>query len=471
MPELSNLLRQRLSAQEGTVRDHPDADTLTAFSEQLLPASERQQVLAHLSACADCREVLALSQPEFAEAATQPVFAPAPIPVWRRLFKPAFGFAGAVAATAVIAILVLQNPHQTNQSQSNPEAKVSPLPSPAVEDRQSSNPQTTAGNTSGTSQPEAARSFAEGQGDLANQNRARAERSASAATIPVQPRGSIVRARAAGPAAVQPSLTAGLQKQDYLNNAFFETGSPDVVLNQNAMPSAPAQRSLASEAKLTANSGQIASFYDIPANTSNKSSMRLLTPPPPQEHFGLNLSKIVIAGAHSVFHARVAAPAIRSNSLVTSAMSRDASAELQKDQMAETAAAPGNTQSGALGNYALSAPSFASAASSVALWKIAGGKLFRSAGPEWEEAYPGASFQFTVVNAHGNEVWAGGSQTSLIYSHNGGKTWQTAKLGDAASGAIVSIVFLGTNVQVKTSDDQLWSSSDGGKTWAQSNAQ
>ena len=50
-------------------------------------------------------------------------------------------------------------------------------------------------------------------------------------------------------------------------------------------------------------------------------------------------------------------------------------------------------------------------------------------------------------------------------SNDGGKTWEAARLGDAASGNVVSILFSGNNIQIKTSDDQLWLSSDGGKTW------
>src|SRR4029077_9354150 len=106
MPELSNLLRQRLGAAENGAPVHPDADTLTAYVEQLLPATERQQVLTHLSACGHCREVLALSQPELPELAAQTVIQPAPVSRWRRLFTPAFGLAASVAAMAVIAVVV-----------------------------------------------------------------------------------------------------------------------------------------------------------------------------------------------------------------------------------------------------------------------------------------------------------------------------------------------------------------------------
>jgi hypothetical protein len=258
-----------------------------------------------------------------------------------------------------------------------------------------------------------------------------------------------------------------LQKQDYLNNAFFETSADTVALNANGLPAAPAAHNLSSEAKLSAAAGQVPSAYDIPAN-SGKSNVRLLTPSP-ADHSSI-FDKLKIAGARNIFRPRIA-PAIKSNSLGFSAMNTKPGMDMQKDQPAEMASAPANAGIGgtetALASRALSASSFASGGASAPLWKIAGGKLFRSTGSAWEEAYPGASFQFTVVTPHGSEVWAGGSQATLIHSRDGGAHWETAKLGDLASGAIMSIVFLGSNVQVKTSDNQSWSSSDGGKTWTQ----
>lgn len=53
----SNPLRRELArGQHG--EPHPDSDVLTALSEGSLLQGERQQVLAHLAVCADCREVL-----------------------------------------------------------------------------------------------------------------------------------------------------------------------------------------------------------------------------------------------------------------------------------------------------------------------------------------------------------------------------------------------------------------------------
>jgi hypothetical protein len=41
---------------------HPDADVLSAFAEHALPDHERLETLAHLAECADCREIVFLSQ-------------------------------------------------------------------------------------------------------------------------------------------------------------------------------------------------------------------------------------------------------------------------------------------------------------------------------------------------------------------------------------------------------------------------
>ena len=56
-------LKRALPGQEPTERAHPDADLLTAFTEQTLPATEREGLLDHLSLCGDCRDVIALALP------------------------------------------------------------------------------------------------------------------------------------------------------------------------------------------------------------------------------------------------------------------------------------------------------------------------------------------------------------------------------------------------------------------------
>ncbi len=89
---------------------HPDADQLSAFVEQALPPHEREQTLAHLAACADCRAIVALS--------LRPVDdSPAPLPEPAR--RP--WFAGwnlawpAVAALAGLAFFLIHLHNAANK--------------------------------------------------------------------------------------------------------------------------------------------------------------------------------------------------------------------------------------------------------------------------------------------------------------------------------------------------------------------
>ena len=78
-PSKPNSFAQALAAQKAA-GEHPDADVLTAFAEGSLLARERETVMAHLAACAECREVVSLSATEQAReleliAAASPVAA------------------------------------------------------------------------------------------------------------------------------------------------------------------------------------------------------------------------------------------------------------------------------------------------------------------------------------------------------------------------------------------------------------
>jgi len=127
MPELSSLLRQRLRAGENARLQHPDADTLTAYVEQLLPAAERKLVLQHISLCGDCREIVFLATPEDAPVAAPeaaetvaPAAVLSPFPARRRWFQsPRFGLAASLAAMAAALTLVIELPHK-NQPLSTP---------------------------------------------------------------------------------------------------------------------------------------------------------------------------------------------------------------------------------------------------------------------------------------------------------------------------------------------------------------
>jgi hypothetical protein len=485
MPELQNLLRQRLAATENGSQAHPDADTITAYAEQSLPTAERQTVVAHLAVCESCREVLFLSQPEV-ELAAQAVIKPAPVSAWRRLFTPAFGVAAAVAAMAIIAVLVLQLPHQAGQQQASvqPNQQAAAPQAPSTESAQPA--QTAQASPSQPSENESAARTAAASPqtswlDLVQSDRAKANqsRSANAKSADLKVVGGNIAPPPPAPTK-SPVLTAGLLKKDYVNTNFFANSGENVVLagqDGNSAPSGPQPQTAAANRPFSYSSDKITSFSDIPPNATGKSNVRLMTPTPaPSERLSCPLcSKVAQATAHTL-HLHIAAPALRASTLGNSALGGPGmfSNTLEKSQSAEVSAAPKKSEGGSLANSdsfssrALSESTFSYSANSPGtVWKVAGGKLIKSSvQSEWEDAYPAAGIEFSFVSARGKEVWAGGSNATLIHSHDSGATWETVKLGDSASGTIVTIIAGALNVQVKTSDNQLWSSTDGGKTWA-----
>jgi hypothetical protein len=91
---------------------HPDADQLSAFAEQALPAHEQQQMLAHLAHCAVCREVVFLAE----EAAVVAQAAPLPasnrvsggLGSWLSKWFSGWNLAWSAAALACLIVLAVQ---------------------------------------------------------------------------------------------------------------------------------------------------------------------------------------------------------------------------------------------------------------------------------------------------------------------------------------------------------------------------
>lgn len=139
MAELPEIVRQRLAQQPGG--DHPDPDLLAAFAEGALTARERTQVLAHLGACAACREVVSLALPQ--TPAPQP--APAPVPsAWLRW--PVLRW-GAVAAAMVIVAAAVMLRMPSRKSLGVEERSIAQAPKPEQSVPASAAPETEAKNT------------------------------------------------------------------------------------------------------------------------------------------------------------------------------------------------------------------------------------------------------------------------------------------------------------------------------------
>ncbi len=79
---------------------HPDADSLTAFIEGVLPEHERLDCLAHLADCPRCRDIVYLAQEPVAPAPIPTE----PIPFWKRWFTPVPILAAAVVFVLLVSI-------------------------------------------------------------------------------------------------------------------------------------------------------------------------------------------------------------------------------------------------------------------------------------------------------------------------------------------------------------------------------
>jgi hypothetical protein len=132
---------------------HPDAESLNAFVEHTLEASEREQVLAHLAKCGRCRQVVFLAHEaaaveqmeEVAVAAAQPVKARrSRFMNWRLAWVPIAALAGFVAFAVVQHSRRVPTETQVAKSVQNETtvAKNAP-PEPAIVATPSATPPTT----------------------------------------------------------------------------------------------------------------------------------------------------------------------------------------------------------------------------------------------------------------------------------------------------------------------------------------
>ncbi len=100
MSDVAKFVRHAMNRK--SPEDHPDENLLSAFSEGRLPQREQDQLLAHLSECSQCREIVAFSMPEGSQLAQA-----SPVSMRQRLRWPVLRWAGAIAAVVIVATAVL----------------------------------------------------------------------------------------------------------------------------------------------------------------------------------------------------------------------------------------------------------------------------------------------------------------------------------------------------------------------------
>ena len=414
---------------------HPDADVLTAFAEQALSGAEREGVVRHLSRCADCREVVALSIPPMETIA---------LPTADRKGVPAAGTSGgglrawfawpnlrwaAMAAAGVVGVAVLTfGPGKQHQSmvenvsqraeKAAPSSDASAKPVPPLVDQ---------------AMPPAANPA---KADTSLAREARASR-----MIAPQP----LRAQS------QAATDSAAQFADQKRADSLESKGNFSSEAKRLTPQAPAARAA------SVNGGMVASEQ-------------------PEQMIGSSRETVEVNGAAEVVQSAPTEERLTARNELTPPIEKAKPAAKEEAQLKAQVPDSG-TQNKLAATYSNSDTAFAlqkqrstRSKDVAAQWSLAQGRLQRSldAGTTWQTAlqlqHPLLSF-----GARGSDVWAGGQAGTLFHSTDSGTTWsmlQPSTKAESLSSDIVAIeVRSQAEIVLSTSNNESWTTIDAGKTW------
>jgi hypothetical protein len=440
MPEVPKIVHDRLRAglPGGTVpkAPHPDPDVLTAFAEQALSAAEREGVLQHLARCGDCRELVALSVPPM-ESTAQPVAAEeseAPVSVAsnargetggpRSWFAwPGLRWAALAAGLVVAGGILLIHPGKPSAVPEAKQQAASAGPQheeTIVAKKAAPTPASEANNTEKKPAP-AERAF-----------------------------GRDKESNLAYPAAV-PAAKVMARGQSETRAADKDLAGPAMGAAFGAAPAKPAPTDRASADAFEVNGAATAAKTEGTRNDLSVSELRAAAP--------MIISK---------------AKAATTDSNEPSALQR--SENLDAKQATTDTAAQQQRAVGGAGTLAsnlrpnANKTDFLQLAPSPPQWAIHGNELQRSldAGVAWKTVLH-SDRPLLCYAAGGNDIWVGGKGGNLFHSTNGGVTWSqvhpSAQQQTLSDDVTHIDIHSPSQVAVLTSNNQSWSTTDGGITW------
>jgi Putative zinc-finger len=450
MTEVPKIVYDRLRAAVPE-RAHPDADLLSAFAEQALSATERDGVLQHLALCGDCREVVALALPAAdlapPQAADEDGIRTTVLREGSRASHklsfawPSLRWAALAAGVAVAAAVLLVHPGKLNQAtlpSVNPQVATTAPPASGPQTASSSVP------SSAPSSP-----IASSPTD---------QRAVSAKTDEAQPKSELRLSK---------KLKAG---QVVTPSARAESG---MLLADNMMDSRQTpKRSAAPSASAPA--------FGYDARSSRAATETV-------EVSGAAAAATIEPSAENVLTARNNAPR---NDAPAIEKAKPAPQEMEtnnnnEEQKAQAAAVPGPARVQA--RNVMSAAKLASPASPTqarnVIWAITAGVLQRSldSGQSWQDALH-ADHPLLCYSSHDEDVWTGGQAGILFHSANSGVTWVQLQPSIKARQLSSDITHIDVRndefrdglrdnargpaeILLSTSNNEIWSSADGGKTW------
>ena len=451
MTEVPKIVYDRLRAALPE-RTHPDADLLTAFAEQTLSTAERDGVLEHLALCGDCREVVALALPAADMVPRQTADdegvrttvsrAGASTTHKLTLAWPTLRWAALAAGVAVAASVLLIHPGKLNQATPPSANRHVAITVPA-----DSGPQASSSLVSVPS-----RSIASSPTD---------QPAVLAKTDEAQRKSELWSSK---------RLKAG---QVLTRTPQAESG---ILLADNKKDSDHADR-------LSATPSASAGAFNNDARSSRAATETV-------EVSGEAAAVTKEPSAEDVLMARNETPRTDAPAIEKAkpALQEKEVDEGEQKSKAATAPGPARLQSrNVMSTVKMASPASQSLAPHVT-WTITAGVLQRSldGGQSWQDALH-ADHPLLCYASHDEDVWTGGQTGTLFHSANSGVTWaqvQPSVKARQLSSDITHIEVRNTELRndelrgnlrddvrgpaailLSTSNNEIWSSVDGGKTW------
>jgi hypothetical protein len=425
MAELPKIVSSRM--RQGEAGPHPDADVLSAFGEQRLRGAERESVLAHLAACGDCREIVALAAPP-QEAAVETVAI-----IGRRGRFGVWQW-GAVAASIVIVggAVWMAAPEMMVRKAPMPAAETSiAIPARGAEEAQQTEiasaekaePSAVRGKNDVSSPPPTEEKFnrTKERDQLSDANRTAGigggiPRSANG-EVPGGSIGFTMDARRSASAVAEP------KSDNQRKGQFAAIASPPKVVMQTRNEVAPA----------TAEDRAAAPAASAPAAAAELDSRLAAKPVSPAPEKQEQPKDEESANANSA-----------------RARGDEARHAFTLDQSLSKKAKPGYDFLPAM-----------RLSSNGMLQQQAIGK-----NNSWRDLKVGAGEPLRALALRGDEIWVGGDKGVLYRSADGGRSWTAVDLKLADKAGVITLKFRDLqHGELTTSSGETWVSEDGGSTW------
>ena len=425
-------MKQRLAARQVAAEaEHPSADTLVAFAEQGLRASERQRVLSHLAVCPACRQTVSLA------TSAEPVSSVA-LPLRNRgvRFPMALRWASAAATLAVaIGVGVLSYEHQDRST-------FRAASSPSQMQEKSATPAAQLGTKQNSEVPKS-QAKAETQMNAANFRRANPQ---SRVLADASARRAEPQLKKAQRDAVLGGLVASSR-----STTLPPSNAADAFMASNAVTPSPPPPPAPLDAKASTISDVAAAGGVVGGAAAPSASAQQVL------EARSNAQLQTTGEAAKVDRSTYNGP--------TSASLQQRPASLPEMKTAASSAIGGPVRKGAIHSFA-----------PIAHWTISSnGKLQRESGDgRFTSIEPAPGVSIRAVAAQGIEVWAAGAQPDLsakewqqrpvlFHSSDAGESW--AKIDGPWQLPINALSLDSANALTVTTPDGSWTTLNAGKSW------